>query len=442
MQTDKHITIVGAGLVGSLFSIYLAKRGYSVDVYERRPDMRAGKIIAGRSINLALSERGWLALERVGIRKEIEKVAIPMKGRMVHTADGKQVLQPYGKEGQAIYSVSRGGLNSTLIDCAEENKNIRFHFNHKCEDIDLRSKSITFSDEENRVKVVPYDILFGTDGAYSAVRTVLQRTDRFDYTQSYIEHGYKELTIPAGVNNTWQLQKNALHIWPRKNFMLIALPNLDGSFTCTLFFQFDGKESFSSIKTKDEAEQFFKKYFPEITTLVPDYCNSFFHNPTSSLITVKCFPWSYEDSVCLFGDAAHAIVPFFGQGMNCGFEDCRIFDELQNEHPDWLSLFKAFENNRKPDADAIAEMALNNFIEMRDLVADPHFLQKKKIEKRISELYPANFISAYGMVSFSNMPYKEALNRGKKQDKVLELLAAEENLTDEKIRSAVKDILQ
>jgi kynurenine 3-monooxygenase len=442
MQADKHIIIIGAGLVGSLFSIYLAKRGFTVDVYERRKDMRKEKMMGGRSINLALSERGWLALEKVGIRKEIEKVAIAMKGRMVHNTDGSQVLQPYGKEGQAIYSVSRGGLNSTLLDCAEVNENVRLHFNYKCEDVDLKNKRITFLDEDKRQKEISYNVLFGTDGAYSAVRNALQKMDSFEYSESYIEHGYKELTIPAADNGGWQMEKHALHIWPRKNFMLIALPNLDGSFTCTLFFQFEGEESFSTLKTKSDVERFFGKYFPEIISLIPDYTEGYFHNPTSSLITVKCYPWSYEDSACLLGDAAHAIVPFFGQGMNCGFEDCRLFDEMMNKHSNWQTLFKAFEQKRKPDADAIAELALNNFIEMRDLVADPHFLKKKKIEKRISELFPDSFISAYSMVSFNHIPYSEALRRGILQNAVLESLASEENISDDKISEEFKKNLQ
>jgi kynurenine 3-monooxygenase len=433
-----NVTVLGAGLVGSLLSIYLAKRGLSVEMFERRNDMRIAQAERGRSINLALSERGWLALERVGIREQIEKVAIPMKGRMVHAVDGTQSFQPYGKEGQAIYSVSRSGLNATLMDCAQQLYNVPIHFEHRCTNVDFAHKQIQFETPGASV-TKPFEILFGADGAFSALRYAMQRTDRFEYSQTYIDHGYKELTIPAGLNNTWLIEKNALHIWPRKNFMLIALPNLDGSFTCTLFFQFDGDESFSTINTPEKVKAFFEKYFADAIQWMPDYIDQYMHNPTSSLVTVRCFPWSHDDA-CLIGDAAHGIVPFFGQGMNAGFEDCRVLDELMNNHSDWRLLFDEFQESRKPNADAIAELALNNFIEMRDLVADPHFLKKKKIEKRISELYPDTFVSAYGMVSFTNLPYSEALRRGREQNQVLEKLAAVESLSDDVILHEAKAI--
>lgn len=437
----ERITILGSGLVGSLLAIYLAKRGYQVDIYERRPDMRKNRVAAGRSINLALSERGWTALEQVGIRKQIEDVAIPMYARMVHNTDGSLSGQPYGKDGQAIYSVSRGGLNCTLMDCAERFPNISIHFNQRIEDVNLKEKQFAVIKEDGQVDRINYEILFGADGAFSALRAALQRTDRFEYSQSYIEHGYKELTIPAGDSGSFRMEKNALHIWPRKNFMLIALPNQDGSFTCTLFFQFDGEESFSRIKTKAEAHDFLNRYFPDAVAMMPHCLDDFFHNPTSSLVTVRCYPWSYEDSACLIGDSAHAIVPFFGQGMNCGFEDCRILDQLMTEHDNWHELFGAFQLSRKPNADAIATLALNNFIEMRDLVADPHFLKKKKIESRIAQLYPDQFTSAYGMVSFSNIPYAEALRRGREQNNLLEELSAIPNLDDDILSAMSKKIL-
>jgi len=437
LKADR-VTILGAGLVGSLWSIYLSRRGYKVDIYERRNDMRLGKAAAGRSINLALSERGWRALEKVGIREQVEDVAIPMRGRMVHNVDGSLSFQPYGKEGQAIYSVSRGGLNAALMDCAQQLHNVPIHFEHRCTDVDFTNRQLHF-DTPGASVTKPYDVLFGSDGAFSSLRAALQRRDRFEYSQTYIDHGYKELAIPAGPNGTWLMEKNALHIWPRKNFMLIALPNTDGSFTCTLFFQFDGEESFATVDSTEKAKAFFEKYFADAMALMPDCVEQFMHNPTSSLVTVRCFPWSH-DHACLIGDAAHAIVPFFGQGMNAGFEDCRVLDELMDAHDDWQTLFGAFQKTRKPDADAIAELALNNFIEMRDLVADPHFLKKKKIEKRIAEFYPDSFVSAYGMVSFTNMPYSEALRRGRKQNDVLEKLAAVNELSDETIKREAREI--
>ncbi|MBA3647135.1 MAG: FAD-dependent monooxygenase [Chitinophagales bacterium] len=438
----KDVSIIGAGLVGSLLSIYLARRGYAVSVFERRPDMRKEKIAAGRSINLALSDRGWRGLDNVGLKDEVTKIAIPMYGRMVHGTDGKQNLQPYGKTDQAIYSVSRSALNKLLLNVAEQQPNIRINFNNRADRIDLDRREIIFNVQtffiENNTnfsastssqKVQSFDLLFGADGAYSALRHSMQFTDRFNYSQSYIEHGYKELTIPAGINEHHLLYKNALHIWPRKNFMLIALPNLDGSFTCTLFFQFDGSLSFSTLKTEADIQHFFEEYFPDCIPLMPAYKEDFLNNPVASLVTVKCFPWTSEDKASLIGDAAHAMVPFFGQGMNCGFEDCTVLDDLISRHGEnWQLILSEFESLRKPNADAIAELALNNFIEMRDLVADPHFLKKKKIEKLLTEKYPQEFISPYSMVSFSHIPYAEALRKGKAIKELLEKLANEEHI--------------
>jgi kynurenine 3-monooxygenase len=442
----KEVTILGAGLVGSLLTVYLAKRGYKVDLYERRPDMRKEKIVAGRSINLALSDRGWKGLAGAGLKEEIEKVAIQMKGRMVHMPDGTQSFQPYGREGQAIYSVSRGGLNMTLMDLAEKQQNVKLHFNHRCTDVDLDKGIAHFETEKGGTKTIESSLIFGADGAFSALRSSMQKRDRFDYNQFYIEHGYKELTIPDGEGGKFLMEKNALHIWPRKNFMLIALPNLDGSFTCTLFFQFEGNPSFATVKTDKEIEHFFEEYFPDVIPLMPTYKEDFLHNPTSSLVTVKCFPWAYKDKAALIGDAAHAIVPFFGQGMNCGFEDCTVLGELMDKHgEDWNTILHHFEQLRKPNADAIAELALNNFIEMRDLVADPKFLRKKQIEKMIAQSFPENFIPAYPMVTFTHMPYSEALRRGKKQDELLERLYLEKDLeanwNDPNIQAVVKEYL-
>ena len=424
----KQITILGAGLVGSLLAINLAKRGYSVKVYERRPDMRKEKMVAGRSINLALSDRGWKGLEVAGLKDAIQKIAIPMPGRMIHTADGSQNFQPYGKEGQAIYSVSRGALNMELMNLAEQQPNVHFFFNQWADSINLEKGEIKFS-AQSAISHSQSELIFGADGAYSALRHSMQFLDRYNFSQSYIEHGYKELTIPAGKNSEHRLDKNALHIWPRKNFMLIALPNLDGSFTCTLFFQFDGAVSFSALKTETDVEHFFREYFADVIPLMPTYKEDFKNNPVASLVTVRCFPWGYKDKACLIGDAAHAIVPFFGQGMNCGFEDCTVLNDLMDQHgEDWTNILSSFEKLRKPNADAIAELALNNFIEMRDLVADPHFLQKKKIEKMLAMKYGEKFISPYQMVSFTHIPYAEALQKGRQINAKLEELAQSENI--------------
>jgi len=419
----KDITIIGAGLVGSLLSIYLAKRGHRVSVFERRSDMRNEELSAGRSINLALSDRGLLALEKVGLAEEIKKICIPMHGRHIHNIDGSTAFQPYGKEGQYINSVSRGELNKRLMTIAEEN-GVGIFFNEKLEAINWKNESISF--ENTTGKQLPSskaDIIFGSDGAFSAARLQHQlQHDKFDYHQYYIDCGYKELSIPPTSEGDFALEPNALHIWPRKDYMLIALPNLDKTFTCTLFFPFEGELSFDKINTEEKVKQFFASNFADVVPLMPDYVNEFFANPTSSLVTVKCFPWVREDKFALIGDAAHALVPFFGQGMNCGFEDCRILDELIEKNGDnWHNILEQYQTLRKPDADAIADMAVYNFTEMRDKTANPKFLLQKKIEARLHEKYPDEWIPAYSQVTFSpQIRYSEALQRGQKQETIMQ----------------------
>lgn len=415
----RNITIIGAGLVGSLLSIFLAKRGYKVTVYERRPDMRRGGEFGGRSINLALSNRGWWPLEQAGVADEVREMIIPMKGRMIHDLNSELTFQPYGKEGQSINSVSRAGLNMLLINSAES-QGVKFNFEHFCLDVDLEN-TIVKLENSSQVKNVSSDLIIGADGAFSAVRFAMQMTDRFNYSQQYIDHGYKELTIPAGKNGEFQLEKNALHIWPRGNYMLIALPNQDASFTCTLFFPFEGDPSFSSLKNTNQVEEFFNTTFPDAVSLLESMPAEFFLNPTSSLVTVKCYPW-VKDKVLLIGDAAHAIVPFYGQGMIAGFEDCRILNGLIEEFDkNWDEILPAYQENRKPDGDAILSLALKNFIEMRDLVGDSNFILRKKIESRLHEIYPDKWIPLYSMVTFNEkMRYSEAERIGKIQEKIMD----------------------
>jgi len=440
----KEVIIVGAGLVGSLLSIYLAKRGYKVNIYERRGDMRKAKVEAGRSINLALSDRGILALEKVGLAEEIKKISIPMHGRFIHNLDGTTAFQPYGKEGQYINSVSRGELNKKLMDLAEENE-VGIYFHEKCAAVNWKENVIEFINAKNGATFdVKAGIIFGADGAFSAVRLQHQlQHNKFDYQQYYIDCGYKELTIPAGAGGEFLMEKNALHIWPRKDYMLIALPNLDGSFTCTLFFPFEGKQSFENLDTPEKVSTFFKSTFPDIIQLIPDLNKQFTYNPIASLVTIKCFPWIREDKFALIGDAAHAIVPFFGQGMNCGFEDCRILDELIEQHgEDWKEILQQYQKLRKPDGDAIADLAINNFIEMRDRTADPKFLLQKKIEARLHEKYPDKWIPAYTQVTFSpHIRYSEALERGQKQEaimqEVMQLTGIEKKYQDEEIEKLI-----
>jgi kynurenine 3-monooxygenase len=420
-MTQKDIVIVGAGLVGSLLSIYLAKRGHKVRIYERRGDMRTEADVAGRSINLALSDRGIKALREVGIAEEIMKIAIPMPGRFIHNRDGSTAFQPYGKQGQAINSVSRGELNKKLMDLAEAN-GIEIFFNRKCDTIDWGNNEITF-DYFGKEEEVKADLIFGADGAYSAARMQhMLHHNLFNYQQYYIDCGYKELSIPAGADGTFLIDKNALHIWPRKDYMLIALANLDGSFTGTLFFPFHGETSFDKLDTEEKVEEFFQREFADVCKLIPNVTEQFFNNPTSSLVTVKCFPWVREDKFCLIGDAAHAIVPFFGQGMNAGFEDCSVMNEQMEKHgDDWKSLLEEFQQLRKPDADAISDLALNNFTEMRDKVANPGFLLQKKIEARLHDKYPDKWIPAYSQVTFNpQIRYSEALQRGQRQERIMQ----------------------
>ncbi|MCA6435067.1 MAG: FAD-dependent oxidoreductase [Bacteroidota bacterium] len=421
---SKQITIVGAGLVGSLASIYLAKRGYKVSIYERRSDMRKVSMSAGKSINLALSDRGWKGLQGVGIADEIKKIAIPMYGRAIHNKDGSNTFQPYGKEDQAIYSVSRADINMKLMDLAEQHENVKIHFDSKCNSVNRQKKEAVFEHTtSNQLSNNKYDILLGADGAFSASRLNMQLTsDRFEYKQHYIDCGYKELIIPPGPNGEFLLEKNALHIWPRGSFMMIALPNPDGNFTCTLFMPFEGEKSFDTLKTQDEVLNFFKSEFADAVPLMPTLLEDFFNNPTSSLVTVKCFPWTFDDSIALIGDAAHAIVPFYGQGMNCGFEDCVVLNDLIDRHNDnWELILKDYQNLRKPDGDAIADLAIANFIEMRDKTADPKFLLQKKIETKFSQKHPEKWIPLYSMVTYSpHIRYSEALRNGNKQQAIMD----------------------
>lgn len=424
----KNVNIIGAGLVGSLLSIYLAKKGYNVNIYERRSDMRKIKMSAGKSINLALSDRGWRGLEGVGIADEIRKIAIPMYGRYIHNRDGSTAYQPYGKKEQAIYSVSRAEINMKLMDLAERAANVKIHFNERCTNVDRNKMEASFINEETKQNTsVKTDLIFGADGAFAASRLNMQlSSDRFEYNQHYISAGYKELIIPPGENGKFLMEKNALHIWPRGSFMMIALPNPDGNFTCTLFLPFEGEKSFDKLKTREDVKKFFDEEFSDAVPLMPTLLDDFFNNPTSSLVTVKCFPWIFDNKVALIGDAAHAIVPFYGQGMNCGFEDCVVLSELIDKHnEDWNKILPEYQRLRKPDGDAIADLAIANFVEMRDKTADPKFLLQKKIEARFNEKYPDKWIPLYSMVTYSpHIRYSTALKEGVRQEAIMQKVMA------------------
>lgn len=444
MNPKQKILIIGAGLVGSLWAIFLAKRGYQVQVYERRQDMREAGFVGGRSINLAMSRRGWNAIEKAGIRDKIEAVAIPMPGRKMHSVEGELIFQPYGKEGQAIYSVSRGGLNLELLNIADHYENVQFYFHHRCLHVDVNTNEVLFENTKTGEQTtVQAPLIFGADGAFSAVRSSLQKIPRFNYSQSYLDYGYKELSIPPTADGSHAMDPYALHIWPRGKFMLIALPNVDGSFTCTLFLPFQGKAAaFERLQTKSQIVDFFKKYFPDAVPLMPHLLQEFQQNPTPSLVTVRCNPWHYQHRIVLIGDAAHAIVPFFGQGMNAGFEDCTILDALADKYPeDWTKIIEIYNNTRIKDGDAIADLALQNFIEMRDLVADPKFLLRKKIEAHLAAQHPQEFLPVYSMVSFSHLPYSEALAEVNAQNRLFEQIFKIENLEHTWQNNAAIDLI-
>lgn len=421
-QSPKNIAIVGSGLVGSLLGIFLKRAGHLVTVFDRRPDIRTVEF-SGRSINLAMSNRGWKTLRKLGLEDKVKKIAIPMYQRAMHVNEKPVYFQKYGKEDEAIWSIGRGILNRKMIDLAEA-EGVNFRFKEKVWDVNLpEAKLYTGETEKGQWEEYQYDLIFGCDGAFSRVRHKMQRRSRFDYSQDFIDVGYKELTIPADENGKHVLDKNSFHIWPRGKFMLIALPNLDGSFTCTLFMPFEGEVSFDKITEKNEAKTFFKTYFPNVRKQIENLTKDFFNNPTSAMVTMKCYPWSYWDKVALVGDSAHAVVPFYGQGMNAGFEDISVLDDLMQKHgDDWEAIFSNYQDSRKPNADAIAELSYRNFIEMSSKTADPKFLLQKQIEKRFAAKHPEKWVPVYSRVTFSDRPYAEAIKIGDEQEKIMQTI--------------------
>ena len=428
MQTSAPtITLIGAGLAGSLLAIFLARRGFHVDIYERRPDMRQVDSSAGRSINLAMSTRGIHALQQVGLYDAVQPLAIPMRGRVIHPLHGPLAFQPYGQDAtEVLQAISRADLNKALLNAAEAYPGVRVFFAEHCRGIQVRTGELTLYNAarhtERRLQTAH---VIGTDGAASAVRTSLLSVGRFNFSQDYIAHGYKELTIPPGPDGTFQLDKHALHIWPRGTYMLIALPNLDGSFTCTLFLPFEGENSFDSLSSPEKVLAFFQQQFPDAVPLLANLMEQFFAHPTGALVTIKCFPWHVADKVLLLGDAAHAMVPFFGQGMNCAFEDCTYLDACIAQYaPDWQGVFHTFTQQRKEHTDAIADMAVSHFVEMRDRVAEAKFLLQKRLELELERRYPGIFVPRYSMVTFHRIPYAEARRKGDVQEQILQELCA------------------
>jgi kynurenine 3-monooxygenase len=419
MNEAAEFTIVGNGLAGALLACGLARAGHTVELFEKRPDPRQSGPQGGRSINLALSVRGLHALTRLGLAETVLRSAVIMRGRMIHPVRGRLAFQPYGKDdSEALYSVSRGRLNRLLAEEAVKQPGVRVHFDHRCVEVDLTDGTLTF-DTPTGERRVRGGCIVGADGAYSAVRAALQKIDRTDYSQSYLTHGYKELTIPAAVDGGWRMEPHALHIWPRGDHMMIALPNADGSFTCTLFWPFDGPHGFARLTTERQVVDYFTEVFPDAVPLIPDLGPAYLANPVGSLVTVRVRPWRSGGRAVLVGDAAHAVVPFLGQGMNASFEDCTTLIDCLGRHADRADAFAEYERLRKDNADVLADLCLDNFIEMRDKVGSPLFLMKKKVELGLNKLLPNWYVPLYTMIEFTRIPYAEALARARRQNRVV-----------------------
>ncbi|MCG8734557.1 FAD-dependent oxidoreductase [Tenacibaculum finnmarkense] len=457
MNKKDNILIIGAGLCGSLLALRLAQRGYKVAVYESRPDLRTVDISAGRSINLALSDRGFKALRLAGVAEKAREICIPMYGRLIHDIEGNTFSSNYsGRDNECINSISRGDLNAILLTEAEKHENVTIHFNKKGTSVNIENTIAHFEDYHTKEEFsVNAEVIFGTDGAGSVLRKsyYLERKFLFSYSQNYLSHGYKELEIPANKIGNHQISNEHLHIWPRGAYMLIALPNMDGSFTVTLFLSYDeGKYNFNNLTSEEKITEFFETQFPDALKLIPSIKEEFLNNPTGALGTVKCSPWHYKNKTILLGDAAHAIVPFYGQGMNASFEDITIFDAVLNENlGDWETVFKTYEKARKENTDAIADLAIDNFHEMKNHVANPLFKEKRILEMALEKEFPEEYFSKYSMVTFKDdIPYAVAMKKGRAQDKALLNLVADadfkqtDNLRNllKKVQEETNEILQ
>jgi kynurenine 3-monooxygenase len=431
MNAQKEtITLVGAGLVGSLLAVLLAKRGFKVEIFERRTDMRKEDISAGRSINLALANRGINPLDKAGLMGKVTPILTPMKGRMVHDVAGNQNFQSYGqKPEEVIYSVSRGELNKICMDAAQATGLVNIHFNQLCQSVDFDTNQLTLKNElTGEIQKRSFERVIGTDGSASAVREAIHKIESKQHDVLELGHSYKELRIPAGSNGEFQIDPHSLHIWPRGGYMLIALPNQDASFTVTLFMPSKGEVSFDALNSKELVIDFFKKNFADTLPLLPELTKDFFENPTGRLATVKCAPWHFQDKALLLGDAAHAIVPFHGQGMNCGFEDAlELIETMQNSDNSWLDIFEQVDKKRKVNGDAIADMAIENYITMRDSVRDDKFLLRNSLAFELENRFPEYFCPRYSMVMFHHLPYVEAKNRGVIQEAILQQLTTDIN---------------
>lgn len=427
MKEKEHILIIGAGLCGSMLALRMAQRGYKITLMERRPDLRDVHQDAGRSINLALSDRGLKGIRLVGLEEEVRKLCIPMNGRMLHDKEGNTLFSPYsGRKDEYINSISRTDLNIMLLNAADQYDTLQIYFNQSCTYVDLANATATFVDYHTKEEqTITADIILGADGAGSAVRKsmYMSRDFLFSFSQDYLGHGYKELTFPPTKDGGYRTEKNALHIWPRGRDMIIALPNLDGSFTVTLFIDYkDAPDSFESMDSPEAITEYFTRQYPYAILLMPELVKDFEENPVGPLGTIKCHPWNAFGKVCLIGDACHAIVPFYGQGMNASFEDVVVFDEILEKHKDhgWETVFKEFEKARKPDTDAIADLAVDNFHEMKEHTAHPMFQEKRKLETAFEAEFPEEYYSKYSLVTFNeHIGYREAMIKGRAQNKAI-----------------------
>ena len=444
---QEKIMVIGAGLVGSLLSIYLARRGYHVEVYDKNQDILESDCTTGKSsINLTLCDRGFRVLDDVGVGDLIRRVTIPVYGRLIHDTNGNVTFQRYGNSDQALYSIFRHDLNKILLQFTKQNYDVDFHFNERCMGIDLSTNTATFKNQKSGdVSYREASRIFGADGAFSAVRLQLQKTDRFDFSQQYMEYGYREITIPAG-NDGWIAEKNAIHFWPRGDYMLMGFANANNSFTLSLHMPIEGQISFESIRTREDLLSFFERSFPDAVLQISAFTDDYFAHSTNSMITIRCCPWNFQDKVALIGDAAHAMVPYYGQGANAGFEDCAVLDacmEMYGEN--WSMVFSAYERLRRPNTDAIADLGLHNFIELRELVGNPKFLLRKEIERKIHRRYPDRYATLYSMIAFSSIPYVEAIRIYQDQhvflDQIMDIEGIE-SLNDVEIDMIIDEVMQ
>ena len=439
----ERICVVGAGLVGSLVSSYLAREGYDVHLFDRQVDPRRGRRTSGRSINLTICERGFAALDRVGAGDRVREISVPCYGRYIHSVDGTVEYQPYGNRREAIHSVARNELNDVLVDLALAQPGIHVHFEEKCLEVDLGTPEVIFqslrTDEVTRFRA---DRLFGADGANSRVRAAMQLVPGFRQRQEFFEQAYKEISVPSTAAGDWALPADAIHIWPRRHYMLIGFPNRDRTFTFALHMPFEGEPSFASIRTPESLLELFRRSFPDALPYVPNLVEDYFGRPESKMITVRCAPWLYEDKVALIGDAAHAIVPSYGQGANCGFEDCSVlYDCLKGAEGDWGRALRDYEASRKPNADAIADLALEHFHELRDFVGSSEFLLRKELERWVNELYPDRYAPLYSLISFTNVPYAEAMRQDREQRTLVDRLLAVPGVREKLGRPEIREMV-